>query len=866
MKYVTKIVHASLAFMLLVMSFSGSMLDFHVDSAYAADCTSPGPAAKLGVYSTDKTDFTQPDTSFDPQTILVGQESMRMAVEVQDVNGCPAHPSSTIQFRLSITPGTGTIWSMTTSGLKVDRGEVYENFIATTGFRRGFVIVGKNVAAAMLTAETTGNVQLATGTQSINVFVTAPDVTKVLVTHNPHGAPDTVSGSAGAVPTSAESPGITVQAYSSDGLTLLGSAAAGADGSFPPIPTGDDEHRQVLLRATYTGSGNTVQSNPVVVDQSYPAIVTGLTATHGTGDRPLLSWTATENDATFRVYRKLTSDMSVFSESHFLAASTTESYTDETAVLGVSYRYAVKQVVGGSYTPEFLPTIDTRIDLSGAVITPPGPSVTTGAPQVWFRISSDLYNAFQTNQNALSVQFTDVAGGTVYRPAVQVNPDFTASAASPFYDASGTQHYYLPDGSYKVQIMAIDAAMAINDGVTVSEKYTIDSTAPSAPVLSKLRYGDSTLLGQDGAVEAGVFVDVYTGVPVQSSYYGTVTASGTGSFAITPLGVPEGRIVYLVARDSAGNASTATAFDLVSKPATPVASRISMEQNAPGSNDRIVGIAGAVTPNMIVRIYATDPAVHPDLVPVYETVADAAGSFSQEVGDNTSSTFYVAVWSGAGVLSDALLLNNIVSVGVPASITAVGGDNTVNLVWSPVPGAVFYRISVFDANGALTTVATVSGSQTSLQLALKPGAAYRFSVQAVDTYGNTSTSAESSAMSKQTDATLASTTEAAAPEAVTEEPRVAESTPEQPVVTEAETAATDTPASPSTDEEKTRNWAGIIAGIGILILIIAAGAGWYLWSKPESTTVVTTVKKPDAKSETVKTDVSDKGKGGKPRW
>ena len=840
-----RVIVSTCTLMVVLLSAVPVML-WHAPKALAGDCTTVGPATQLSIYTTNLASFLRPSVSLDPQTIVIGQQSTRMEVEIEDVNGCAVPAPAATQVALTISDHAGDLLSVGGT----NNNETFNFTIATGNSRGGFFVKGKGVATSTLSVITrpTSVVQLTSGTQTILVTAPAPDVTKLLFTNNAHGVADSVSGSAGAVVASSISPGITIQVSTSDGITVLGSTPANANGSFSTVATGDDQYRQVLVQAIYTGGAGTIVSSGVLFDQTYPAIVSNLSITHGSGDRPHLAWTATEAGATFRIYRALANPPPILTEANFLATTLIPDYTDASIdfTMGTAYRYVVKQVIAGSYTPEFVPTADSRLDISSVVISPGPSSSTSATPSVAFTVSSALYTSFQANPTVLKATYTDLKTGATYTASVSVSPAFFGLASAPYTSQTGVILPTLPDGQYSVVAKALDTTVGINDTYTVSSSYTIDSLAPAPVVLAKLRYQNAMIVGLDGAAESGTFVDMYNGHVVDpSKRIDTVVVSATGTFTSGPITPPADGVVALVVRDVAGNLSAITLFDLTHIPAPPVAAKLTMQQNKPGLSDAVVGATGAVPGGSIVRIYITDPLGNSAAVAFREVVALGDGSFSQEVGDSVASTFYVAVYSGAGFLSDSVPLANAISIAVPV-VKATPHDARVSLGWNAVSGAIGYRVDVYTAaNNILIKTASLAASQTTMQVLLENGVRYTFVVYTFDAYGNVNQSfVEATPVAAH--AVLASaplTTEPKAPikQTITQ-------TPQQPPT---EVAVPDV-STPAPAEPTTRNWASvIILVVGLALLLVAAISAYVLRTKKstEIPIVVTTTK---TKSSTTK--------------
>lgn len=86
---------------------------------------------------------------------------------------------------------------------------------------------------------------------------------------------------------------------------------------------------------------------------------------------------------------------------------------------------------------------------------------------------------------------------------------------------------------------------------------------------------------------------------------------------------------------------------------------------------------------------------------------------------------------------DSALLPGPVALIAPANQAALPG-NSVTLQWQPVPGALYYRVRVSLAGGALFSPGSKDPAAPSSSLAvagLQPGATYTWKVKALNAYG-----------------------------------------------------------------------------------------------------------------------------------
>jgi hypothetical protein len=88
-------------------------------------------------------------------------------------------------------------------------------------------------------------------------------------------------------------------------------------------------------------------------------------------------------------------------------------------------------------------------------------------------------------------------------------------------------------------------------------------------------------------------------------------------------------------------------------------------------------------------------------------------------------------------LKDVKLLPAGVQLLAPANNSSIAAQN-VSLAWQPVPGALYYRIRVYNSSNVLVsgTPATVDGATTSASVSnLVPGMTYHWKVKALNAYG-----------------------------------------------------------------------------------------------------------------------------------
>lgn len=754
------------------------------------------------------------DQGTDPLTRNVGQITKYWA-QIQDSSGTPAWSSCTTY--ISIGFDNSNVIKTNSSGTADPRNI---SISATTGStqytRASFYIKGITPGSTAITAETTTgsnspSQQLQSGVQTVNIVAPAPVSDKLVFNDVAHGNPDSVSGIAGALPSLS---GIKARAYSDLALTnQIGTDVDvnSIDGSFPAIETGDDQYRTVFIVAVYNG---TTLSAPTVVTQNYPSEV-ALTVNRVNSDVPVLTWTNFDAGNTFVIYR---SDLAHPALTQ-IGTSLTPTFTDTTANPEIRYTYAVKQVnAAGSYTPEFLPTQNIRIDITNVNYDPARINVQNAStkPAITANVTPTLASVWST---AITASWTNNATQVTTLATVTINGN----------NLTATLPATLPDGNYTVSIVARDTTLDIDDAVTISNNYLIDTVAPTAPVLSNLRFSNGIISGVINSVEKSIYVNIYDASHAIVAQH--IVAGSDGSFISA--GLLASDKYYIEAEDFAENVSPQTLFDVTHAPFID-SSKITMQQNVPGTSDKIIGAIGSVTPGITVKIYGSDPALTNGLVPIYQTIANSDGSFTREVGDNLANTFWVTVWSGSNLESAAVKLANTISINPPTSFTAKAGNGSVTLNWTPVLGAEYYLVNVYDVTTKNNVAAvTISGLQTTWKFVGENSHTYRFYVKAQDSYGNVSAykEVEATPTAPVVAATIKQTTHTTT--AATAKPIAAEE-----IVASPSPASTPTP----TNNDTGKNWTGWIIGLGIIILGIALSAAYLLWGKPVETVIVT--KKP----------------------
>lgn len=178
-------------------------------------------------------------------------------------------------------------------------------------------------------------------------------------------------------------------------------------------------------------------------------------------------------------------------------------------------------------------------------------------------------------------------------------------------------------------------------------------------------------------------------------------------------------------------------------PILPGAAEVVPAQASPAGT---VGLSWAGVPNASeYRIYQSTNA--------FSTAFTLVKTLTQTLGSLNTSTTITGLTPGATYFFSVRAVVNGIEQRIPASVTAtgttVGGppppqvqvtgvtSTTVTLAWTPVPGAVQYRITQAVGNSSVFTGAVTSniGPNGATVIGLQPSTTYTFRVSAIDSFG-----------------------------------------------------------------------------------------------------------------------------------
>ncbi|WP_260923247.1 Ig-like domain-containing protein [Novosphingobium sp. 9] len=674
---------------------------------------------------------------------------------------------------------TGTAEAGATVNLDLDGNGVAETSVVANGSGLWTytppiqLLDGARVIATA--TDTAGNTSAPTSTLVDRTAPLAPAITGVLDDVAPQTG--TVANGGGTndtqpVLTGTAEPGSTVTIL--DNGMSLGTAAVNASGNWTfPITTVLATGSHAFTASAMDAAGNNGPASvayTVTVDTAIPPapVITLLTddvgpvqggvASGGTSDDtlPVLGGTSGAN-LTIAVYDGATLIGTATADS-----AGAWSLTPTSPLSGGPHNFtaiatnAAGAVSGASNV--YSVTIDTS--------TPAAPTITNVADDAPDHVGTVPAGGL-TNDTSPLIAGTAAANAVlrVYADGVLLG---TANA-----DASGNWSYgaSLGEGAHSITAIVVSAA-GVTSGSSNTYSFTIDATAPGAPVV--VRAGASQI---SGTAEAGanVLIDVGNNGSVDA----TVTADGTGAWSYTfPTNPGNGTVVSVRAEDPAGNVSgpTSATVDAV-PPAAPVLVAVNDDQapvtgavSAGGAtNDTQPTFTGTAEAGATVSVrdgatvlgtalvdssgnWTFTPAAA--LAPGGHTITIVATDPSGNTGSASSPAFAFSIDVSAPATP---VIANVSDNAAPQTGNVASGgatnDTTPTITGTAEAGAL---VSLY-ANASTTALATVAADGSgnwSFTPTLAQGS-YSFTVTATDSAGNVSTVSNAYAITVDTAAPAA---------------------------------------------------------------------------------------------------------------
>jgi len=443
-----------------------------------------------------------------------------------------------------------------------------------------------------------GNASVASNTNTFTVDTTAPSAPVVVTPANGSVTSNlrpTVTGTAEANST------VTVII---DGLAL-GTVTADASGAWAFTPPANLAQSSHTVRATATdAAGNvspTSNTNTFTIDATPPAAPVVLTPANGSSTnnpRPVISGTAEANSTVTVIVDGITLGTTTASASGAWSFTPASALATGSHTARATAADAAGNVSVSSNTNTF--TIDT---------TPPAAPVVL-APA----------NASSTSNPRPVISGTAEANSTVTVIVDGVTLGTTTTSASGAW--SFTPSTALAAGSHTARATATDAA-GNTSPTSNTNTFTIDTTAPSAPVVSTPANASVTSNNRpviSGTAEANSTVTVF----VDGSAIGTTTTNASGAWSLTPgTALATGtHTVRANATDAAGNVSVDSNTNTFTVDTTPPAApTVATPANGSTTNDATPPVTGSAEANSTVTVII-------DGVTAGTTTASAAGTWS----------------------------------------------------------------------------------------------------------------------------------------------------------------------------------------------------------------------------------------------
>ena len=453
------------------------------------------------------------------------------------------------------------------------------------------------------------------------------------------------------------------------------------------------------LTGEVSASVNAAPSAP-----SAPPIPTGLTGSPG-NNLVQLSWEGTAE--LYRVYRD---------DSNIPLISTSlTSYTDTTAGNGVSYNYSVSSVSNGIESMQ-----------RAAVVAQPTAPMLPIAPTGLMGTAGDTVVTLAWD----AVTDADLYG--VYRNSTLIAKINVAY----FTDTNLTN-----DTSYSYGVSTIKEDVEGTPSAAVSVTPTAPAT-PAAPIMPTgltATPGDTVVMLSWNAVADATLYRVYR----DGATNPLISISST---SYTDTGLSNGTSYdYSVRAVNASGREGQPSEAVTAMPTMPTA------PNAPDTPENLMATAGntmvtlawdTVDDAELYGIYRNSTLIAKiDLTSFTDTGLTNGTAYDYSVSainDGRESVQSTPAVSATPVAPDPTTTPTLVA---PTGLTAMAGDNRVDLSWDEVTGATLYNVYRSDSSTAQALIAQVNAISFA-DTAVTSGTAYNYSVSAIDSSGEGARSTE----------------------------------------------------------------------------------------------------------------------------
>ncbi len=325
-----------------------------------------------------------------------------------------------------------------------------------------------------------------------------------------------------------------------DGATQIGTTTANSSGawSYTTAALSDGNHNLKATATTASGTSSTSSVLVVKIDTAAPTAPTMATPTNNANGGLNLTGTA-EANSVVKVFDGTTQIGSATANS-----SGVWSYTTGALAAG-SHNLTAKATDAAGNTGAASAVVTASTGTSAPPATPAAPTITS--------ISNDSGVAGDgiTNDNTLALKGTAAANSTIkiYDGSTQIG---TTTASS-----TGSWDYITSVLSNAKHVLTATATNSSGQASTASGAVTmtVDTVAPTAPVLGSNAVVNTNQVKLSGTAEANSKVTIYDGTTV----VGTGTTNSAGAWSVTTNALSTGTHALTVkAADVAGNVSAAS--------------------------------------------------------------------------------------------------------------------------------------------------------------------------------------------------------------------------------------------------------------------------------------------------------------------
>lgn len=527
--------------------------------------------------------------------------------------------------------------------------------------------------------------------------------------------------------------GSTVKIY--DGSAQIGTTTANSTGAWTYTTAALSDAKHTLTATATNSSGKTSAASSalaVTVDTKAPAAPTVASNTVNSAKQVVLSGNAEANstikvyDGTTQVGTATTNSSGVWTVttsalstgSHAITAKATDAAGNTSAASS-----AVNPVIGSSS--------------SSSVAAPVIASFSTDTGVVGDGITSD---------NTLQLKGTAAANSTVkvYDGTTQIGTTTAGSTGSWEYITSvltNAKHMLTATATTSSgQTSTASAALAV----------TVDTAAPSAPVLVSDSVVNTNQVLLSGTAEANSKITVYDG----TTKVGTGTANASGSWSVTTSALSTGsHALKATATDAAGNVSTMSlAADPVIGTTSPLAAPkiVSFSNDSGKAGDKITSdntltLAGTALAGSTVNVF--DGATK-----VGTAAVNSAGQWSLTtpmLSDGTHNLTATDTVSSGQTSAASAAFSVTIDTHAPGAPTiaaysqtgaAIGNTTAATDLVLKGTAEANSTINVFDAGKQIGTATTSSSGTWSFDTGNLASGNHSFTAKAVDVAGNVSSS------------------------------------------------------------------------------------------------------------------------------